>query len=228
MALWDKDLPPMWLPQIPSCKSSRSNSDASGWMLSRYGPEKERLYNFWSLDSQKRDVFLFTLLASDLSSGKMPSLRNNTIGSIQLSPTLTRWTWTIFLFTSVGLHKFSIRITLGKPYAEEVASVARESACVFSLLGTCSRLKDSNLDSKCLTWLKYLCILLSFASSSPFTWPTNNLEFENIFIAFHPIFWTMDIPSNKASYSHYLWLKSPILMISQWWASQERLELALL
>ena len=151
MALWDKDLPPVWLPQIPSCNSSRSSSDASGWIQSRYDPEKERLYNFWSSDSQKRGAFLLTLSAYDLSSGKISFLKNSTMGSIQLGPTLTWWTWTTFPFTSISLHKSSIRITRGKLCAEEVASVARESACMFPLLGTCSKLKDSNLDSKCLT-----------------------------------------------------------------------------
>jgi len=39
----------------------------------------------------------------------------------------------------------------GKPYAEEVARMAKESACIFPLLGICSKLKDSNPDCKCLT-----------------------------------------------------------------------------
>ena len=194
MTLWDKDLPPVWLPQIFSCNSSRSSSYTSGWMQSRYSLEKERLYNFWSLDSQKRGAFLRTLLAFDLSSGKKSSLRNSTMWSIQLGPTLTWWTWTTSPFTSVGLHKSSIRITRGKLCAEEVASVARELACVFPLLGTCSRLNDSNLDCKCLTWLKYPYILSSLASSSPFTWPTTNLESENIFIAF---------PSHSLNHGHF-------------------------
>ena len=90
-ALWDKDLSPVWLPQIPSCYSSRSNSDASGCMQSKYGPEKERLNNFWSLNSQNRGAFLRTLLASDFSSGKIFSLRNNIMESIQLGPTLIWW-----------------------------------------------------------------------------------------------------------------------------------------
>ena len=34
---------------------------------------------------------------------------------------------------------------------EDVASVARDLACVFSLLRMCSRLKDLNPDYKCLT-----------------------------------------------------------------------------
>ena len=169
MVLWHKDLPPLWLPQIPSCNSSRSSSDASRWMRSRYGLEKERLYNLWSLDSQKRGPFLLTLSAFDLSSSKISSLKNSTMGSIQLGSTLTWWTWTTFSFTSVGLHKSSTMITRGKLYAEKVASVAKESPCVFPLLGTCNRLKDSNPDCKCLTWLKYPCILSSLASSSPFT-----------------------------------------------------------
>ena len=181
-------------------------------MQSRYGPEKKRLYNFWSSDSQKRGAFLRTLLASDLSSGKMSSFRNSAIGSIQLGPTLTWWIWATFPFTSVGLHKSSIRITYGKLYTKEVASVARESACVFPLLGVCSRLNDSNLECKCLTWLKYPCILSSLTSSLPFTWPTINLEFKNIFTIFPPILWTMDIPSSKALYSASLFVaKKPSL-----------------
>ena len=46
----------VWLSQIPSCSSSTSSSDASGCMLSKYGSEKERLYNFWSSDSQNRRI----------------------------------------------------------------------------------------------------------------------------------------------------------------------------
>ena len=157
----------MWLPQIPSCNSSKSSSDTSGWMQSRYGPENERLYNFWLSDSQKRGAFLRILSASNLSDGKMSSLRNSTMGSIQLGPTLTWWTWTAFPLTSVGLHKSFIRITRGKLCTEEVVSVARELACAFSLLGMWSRLNDSNFDCRCLTWPKYPCILLSLASSSP-------------------------------------------------------------
>ena len=150
-ALWDKDLPLVWLPQIPSCYSLRSSSDASRCMHSKYGPEKERLYNFWSSDSQNRWAFLRTLLASDFSSGKISSLRNSTIESIQLGPTLIWWIWTISLFILVGLHKSSTRITRGKFCVKEVARVARESAFVFSLLGICSKLKDLNLNYKCLT-----------------------------------------------------------------------------
>ena len=72
-----------------------------------------------------------------------------------------------FLPTSVGLHKFSTRITRGKLYAEEVASVTRELACVFLLLGIFGKLKYSNLDCKCLTWLKYSRIQRFMASNSP-------------------------------------------------------------
>ena len=58
-------------------------------MQSRYDPENERLYSFWSFDSQKRGAFLRTLSASHFSSSKMSSLKNSTMGSIQLGPTLT-------------------------------------------------------------------------------------------------------------------------------------------
>ena len=45
--------------------------------------------------------------------------------------------------------------------------MVRELECVFLFLGICDKLKDSNLDYKCLTWLKYSCILRSLASNSP-------------------------------------------------------------
>ena len=90
-ARWDKDLPPVWLPQIPSCSSSRSSFDASGCTQCKYGPKKEHLYNFWFLDSQNQGAFLRTFSTFDFSSSKMSSLRNKTIESIQLSPTLTWW-----------------------------------------------------------------------------------------------------------------------------------------
>ena len=51
-------------------------------MQSKYGPKKERLYSFLFSDSQKWGAFLRTLLASDLSSGKMFFLKNSTMGSI--------------------------------------------------------------------------------------------------------------------------------------------------
>ena len=170
-------------------------------MHSKYGPENKRLYNFWSSDSQNREAFLHTLSASDFSSGKISSFKNSTMGSIQLSSTLTWWTCTISAFPSMGLHKSFTRMTRGKLYVKEVASIARESTCVFPLLGTCKRLKDSNPAYKRLTWPRYPCILSSLASYSPFTWPTTNLKFENISAAFLPILWTMVIPISRASYS---------------------------
>ena len=157
-------------------------------MHRKYGLEKERLYNFWSLDSQNRGAFLHTLSASDFSLGKISSLRNSIMESIQLGPTRTWWIWTITLFISVRLHKSSTRITRGKSHAEEVASVARELACVFLLLGIYNKVKDSKPDHKCLTWLRYSCILGSLASNSPSTWTTTNLESEKVSIVLPPIF----------------------------------------
>ena len=89
-------------------------------------------------------------------------------------------------------------MTQGKPCVKEVTRVARELTCVFLLLGICSKLKDSNLDCRCLTWFKFSCILTSLSSNSPLTWPTTNLESEYISTAFLPIFWTM---ANSVSYS---------------------------
>ena len=43
--------------------------------------------------------------------------------------------------------------------------MAKELACVFPLIGICSKLKESKCDYRCLTWLRYPCILSSFASN---------------------------------------------------------------
>ena len=90
--------------------------------------------------------------------------------------------------------------------------MANESAWVFPLLESCDKLKRSKSDHKHLTWLKYCCILTSLASNFPFTWPTTNLESENISVVFPPIFYTMAIPCNKASYLASLFVaKNPSL-----------------
>ena len=142
IARWDKDLPPVWLLQTPSRSSSRSDSDASGCTQSRYGPEKERLYNFLSLDIQHRGAFLRTFSASDFSSGNTSLLRNINIGSIQLGPNLIWWIWSKSLLGGVRAHKSSISITRGKSCAEEVARVAKESAWVFPFLGIYDKSKN--------------------------------------------------------------------------------------
>ena len=144
MAQWDKDLPPVWLPQIPSCSSSRSDSDTSGCTQSRYGPEKKRLYNFLSSDSQNQEAFLRTFSASNFSSSNISLSKNSSIGSTQLGPNLIWWTWNKSLFIGVWVHKSSTSITRGKSCAEEVARVAKESAWVFPLLGICDKSKNSN------------------------------------------------------------------------------------
>ena len=169
-------------------------------MQSRYGLEKEHLYIFWSSNRQKRGAFLRTLSTFDLSSGKMSSLKNSIMGSIQLGPTLTWWTWTTSPFTFMGLHKSSIRITRGKLYVEEVVSVVRESACVFLLLGMCSRLNDSNLDY--LNTLAFSHLLLRACPSldqQPILSLTTSL------LIFPPFFepWTF-LPAKLHIQPHYL------------------------
>ena len=169
MALWAKDLPPVWLPQISSCNSSRINYDTSQCMHSRYGPEKDRLYSFWSSDGQNRGAFHRIFSASDFSYGKTSLLRNWMMGSIQQSPTLTWVTQTIFPFSSEGLLRSSTRIIRGRFWAEEVASVAKELAWVFPHLRRCRRSNDSKLLCNCWTRVKYPRILSFFASNSFFT-----------------------------------------------------------
>ena len=136
----------------------------------------------------------------------MSSLRNITMGSIQLGPTLTSWTRTVSSATSFALLRCSTRIIQGSSPAKEVASVANESAWVFPLLEMCDKLNRSKPDRRRLTWLRYSCILASLASNFPFTWPTTSLESENISNIFPPIFCTMVIPYNKASYSASLFV----------------------
>ena len=84
--------------------------------------------------------------------------------------------------------------------------MANESAWVFPLLETCDKLKRSKSNCRHSTWLKYSYILVSLASNSPFTWPTTNLESENISTSFPPIFYTMAILYNNSSYSASLFM----------------------
>ena len=128
------------------------------------------------------------------------------MGSIQLGPTLTSWAQTVSFATSLALLRCSTRIIRRSSPAEEVASVANESAWVFPLLEMCDKLNRSKLGHRRLTWLRYFCILTSLASDSPFTWPTTSLESENISTIFPPIFCTKAIPCNKASYSASLFV----------------------
>ena len=128
------------------------------------------------------------------------------MGSIQLGPTLTSWARTMSFTTSLALLRCSTRIIQGSFPAEEVASVANESTWVLPLLEMCDKLNRSKLGRRCLNWLRYSCILTSLASISPLTWPITSLESENISTTFPPIFYTMAIPCNKASYSVSLFI----------------------
>ena len=135
MARCDRDFPHVWLPQMPSCSSSRSDSDISGCTQSRYGPENDRSYNFLSSDNQNQGAFLRILSVYIFSSGKMSLSRNFNMGSIQLGSRLTWWTWRTSFSSEVGVYKSSTIITRGKFRVEEVARVARELAWVFSPWG---------------------------------------------------------------------------------------------
>ena len=117
-------------------------------------------------------------------------------------------------------------MTQGRLCAKEVASVAKESALVFPFLWMCCKLKDLKPDYKLLTLLRYPCILVSRASNSPLTWPTISLEYENISIVFPPIFWTIEIPTNKVSYSASLFVAKKSSRISQLWSFLEISKLA--
>ena len=79
-ALWESDMPPVWLPQIFSCNSSNNISTVSGWTHNKYGPEYERLYSFWTSESQNLGAFLRTFSALTQSSGKIPFFKNATNG----------------------------------------------------------------------------------------------------------------------------------------------------
>ena len=54
--------------------------------------------------------------------------------SIQLGPSLIWWIRGIAWCTEVCVYRSSTNTTWGKSYAEDVARVANESACVFPLL----------------------------------------------------------------------------------------------
>ena len=65
------------------------------------------------------------------------------MGSIQVGPTLTSWAWIVSFATSFALLRCSTRIIRRSSLAEEVVSVANESAWVFPLLEMCDKLNRS-------------------------------------------------------------------------------------
>ena len=67
------------------------------------------------------------------------------MGSIQLGPTLISWTQVVFFTTLLAPPRCSTRIIRGSCPAEEVASVASESAWVLPLLEMCDKLNRSKL-----------------------------------------------------------------------------------
>ena len=73
------------------------------------------------------------------------------MGSIQLGLTLDSWTRVVFFATLLALPRCSTRITRRSYPAEEVASMANESAWVFPLLEMCVKLNRSKPGRRRLT-----------------------------------------------------------------------------
>ena len=65
------------------------------------------------------------------------------MGSIQLGSTLVSWTRVVFFATLLAPPRCSTRIIQGRCPAEEVASMANESAWVLPLLAMCDKLNKS-------------------------------------------------------------------------------------
>ena len=145
----------------------------------------------------------------------MSSLRNITMGSIQLGPTLTSWTRTVSSATSFALLRCSTRIIQGSSPAKEVASVANESAWVFPLLEMCDKLNRSKPDRRRLTWLRYSCILASLASNfpSPGLLPVSNPKTSLIFFLPSSAPWS-SLTTRLRTRLHYSWPRTPVLGIS--------------
>ena len=141
MARCDRDLPPVWLPQMPSCSSSRSDSDISGCTQSRYGPEKDHLYNFLSLDNQNWGAFLRIFSASIFFLGKVSLSRNFNMGSIQLGARLTWWTWRTSFSGEVGVCKSSTIITRGNSVLKRWQGLPGNRHGYFHLGGCAKRWK---------------------------------------------------------------------------------------
>ena len=73
------------------------------------------------------------------------------MGSIQLGPTLTSWTWIVSFAIFLALFRCSTRIIRGSFPTEEVASMANEFAWVLPLLEMCDKLNRSKLGQRRLT-----------------------------------------------------------------------------
>ena len=73
------------------------------------------------------------------------------MGSIQLGPTLISWTRVVSFVILLALPRCTTRIIRGSCPAEEVASVAKESAWVLPFLEMCDKLNRSKTDQRRLT-----------------------------------------------------------------------------
>ena len=148
-------LPTTWCSSVISPSSFRSSLFILGHFSSSAGPlgllsemgrgtqvlwPHQHLYSLWSSDNQNRVALLRIFSTSYFTSGRISSLRNATMGSIQLGPTLVWWTRVVFFTTLLAPPRCSTRKIRGSSPTEEVASVANESAWVLPLLVMCDKL----------------------------------------------------------------------------------------
>ena len=205
-ALYDKDLPRIWLPQIPLWSSSSNTSITSGWTHCKYGPEYDCLYSFYYFESQYWSAFLWTFSALILFLGNVPSFRKDTTGSIQLGLTCIIFTLTGNWPYQLDATRSSTLITLSGPSSNEVAKVTNELAWGFLLLRTCFIENTSKLDYSCFTWLRYHCILWSLAPNPFLTCLVMSLESQNTSTTLPQCFYTVFKPTRRASYSALLFM----------------------
>lgn len=143
-ALCDKDLPLVWLPEIPSWTSSNSGSTAFEWTQSKYGPKNNFLYNLYSLESQYCGAFLRIFSASNLSMDSAPSFKNEITWSIQLALTCMLFTLIGAQLTQLDATRSLTIMTRGRPCPKELVKVTNELAWQFLLLelALCRKLQN--------------------------------------------------------------------------------------
>ena len=82
----------------------------------------------------------------------------------------------------LGLGSTSQIISGAVDVSTELASFARESTCAFWDLGMWTNVNFLNFLTNLLTCCRYIFMLSSLASNSPFTYPTISWESEKVII----------------------------------------------
>ena len=153
-ALWTKDLPPVWLPHIPSCNSSNKGSTRDVHTVDMALNEKACTISAPQITNNE-EPFYVSFLPRPPSLDCNPCFKKVTKRSIQLGSTWIPCTPTKGFFTRLELAMSSTITTRGKFDPRDIAIIAKEFAWEFCPLRICFRVKLLKWTQTCLTLTRY-------------------------------------------------------------------------